>query len=431
MISIYKKQRGDDMHIENEILINDFIWAISEAVELISPVLNNHHKKVAYISSNIAREMGLSGDDIQNIILASMLHDIGVFSVKEWIEIASINEEHPDMDRHAYIGYELLKDLEPLCKVAEIIKDHHAGFRKTQDKIPVGSYIIHLADRLSLMYDQRCDILEQAPAMLSRIHEKRSKFHPDTLAALEKLGKMEYIWFEAFTQDITPDMMRGVHFSKVIVDLPTLREFAKTIAQIIDFRSRFTATHSSGVAAVARELSSMSGFSERECKMMEIAGFLHDLGKMAIPNEILEKKGALNTMEFNLIRKHTYYTYVILNKIRGLENVAVWAANHHERPDGNGYPFHVKDGDFSKLSRIMAVADVVTALTEDRPYREGMDRKNVESILQGMINNNGIDRDIVELASKNFVHINDLRMTAQQEARQEYEAFYESLHIPA
>ena len=419
------------MHIENEILINEFVWAISEAVELISPVINNHHKKVAYISSNIAREMGLPNDEMQNIVLASMLHDIGVFSIEEWIKIASFDENHHEPERHAHIGYELLKTLEPLAKPAELIKNHHTVIGASNEETPVGSHIIHLADKVSLLYDQRRDVLEQAPEMLEKIFQKRDIFQSDTLAALERLGKLEYFWFEAFTQDITPDMMRGVHFSRVIVDLPTLRDFAKTIAQIIDFRSRFTATHSSGVAAVAKELSSMSGFSDRECSMMEIAGFLHDLGKMAIPNEILEKKGALNKMEFNLIRRHTYYTYIILNKIRGLENIAVWAAHHHERPDGNGYPFHVKDRDFSKLSRIMAVADVVTALTEDRPYRSGMDRKNVESILRSMTKNNGIDKDVVELANDNFCHINDTRTKAQQTAQTEYESFHESMQLPA
>ena len=222
-------------------------------------------------------------------------------------------------------------------------------------------------------------------------------------------------------------MLRGARFSKELVDVETIREFAKTISQIIDFRSKFTATHSSGVAAVAMELSSMSGFSGRECKMMEIAGFLHDLGKVAVPNEILEKPGALNALEFNLIRKHSYYTYVVLNKIRGLEQIAVWASHHHERPDGNGYPFHVKDSDFSKLSRIMAVADVVTALTEDRPYRKGMDKSSTLAILKNMADSNTIDRGIVDLASENFAHINDLRMNVQHAERKEYDAFFRSL----
>jgi HD-GYP domain-containing protein (c-di-GMP phosphodiesterase class II) len=218
-------------------------------------------------------------------------------------------------------------------------------------------------------------------------------------------------------------MMKRVLFSKEIVDLETLLNFAQVIAQIIDFRSAFTSAHSSGVAAVARELAAISGFSERERSQMEIAGLLHDLGKLAVTKNILEKRGKLNKEEFNTIKRHTYYTFVILSKVNGLEDLAVWAAYHHERQDGNGYPFRVKEGDFPKMARVMAVADILTALTEDRPYRHGMDREEVMEILSAAADNGEFDKDIVELANRNFPRINDVRVKAQQEAREKYDAF--------
>jgi HD-GYP domain-containing protein (c-di-GMP phosphodiesterase class II) len=202
-----------------------------------------------------------------------------------------------------------------------------------------------------------------------------------------------------------------------------LRDFAKTISKLIDFRSRFTATHSSGVAAVAKELSILSGLSEKECYMMEVAGYLHDLGKLSVPNTILEKRGALSDAEYNIIRKHSYYTFIILRRLRGLEHIAAWAAYHHERPDGNGYPFHVKYGDFSTHSRIVSVADIITALTEDRPYRRGMNREKVEGILYSMSKRGGVDEAIAELTTKNFSHINDIREASQHDAKTEYNTF--------
>jgi len=244
------------------------------------------------------------------------------------------------------------------------------------------------------------------------------------LAAFGRLIKKEYFVLEAFSPSFDDGVLQRMHFPKEIISLEALKDFAKMIAQVIDFRSRFTATHSSGVAAVALELSSLAGFSERECKHMEIAGFLHDLGKLAVPNSILEKNGALNEEETCFVRKHTYYTYTILSRIQGLEHIASWAAYHHERQDGNGYPFHVKGRDFSKLARIMAVADIVTALTEDRPYRLGMREEKVIGILSSMTESGGIDKDIVKLAKENFYRINDVRIKAQQEAREEYEDFH-------
>jgi HD-GYP domain-containing protein (c-di-GMP phosphodiesterase class II) len=152
---------------------------------------------------------------------------------------------------------------------------------------------------------------------------------------------------------------------------------------------------------------------------MEIAGYIHDIGKLSVPNEILEKNGKLDPAEFNVIRKHTYYTYAILRKIDALERIAAWAAFHHERIDGNGYPFHIEGKDIARLARIMAISDVFTALTEDRPYREGLDREKTMKILYSMADG-ALDRSIVELLDKNYDRVNDIRAKAQSEALEEY-----------
>ena len=162
---------------------------------------------------------------------------------------------------------------------------------------------------------------------------------------------------------------------------------------------------------------------------MEIAGLLHDLGKLTISNDILEKPAALSRDDMYLMKKHTYYTYVILSKIPGMEQLAMWAAHHHERPDGNGYPFHIKDSDFSKLSRIIAVADIITALTEDRPYRLGMEEGKVREIMTSMAEKGGVDKSISELAMENYTHLNGVRTEAQHIAKTKYETFSKTMII--
>jgi len=207
------------------------------------------------------------------------------------------------------------------------------------------------------------------------------------------------------------------------MDLETLRSLAIVISKIVDFRSKFTATHSSGVAAVALVLTELSGFSKRECKLMEVAGFFHDLGKLAISNDILEKNGPLDAEEFNEIRKHSYYTYSILSQMEGFEQIAMWASYHHERLDGNGYPFHVEGEDFTKLSRIMAVADILTAITENRPYRMGMSGDKALEVLNDMVKKGAIDKNTVDIVRDNYSLINDVRRKAQQEELDDYNAF--------
>ena len=412
------------MFIEHEIPVFDFVSSISEAIDLVSPILNSHHKKVAYISYSIAKEMNLQNDEVQDIILAAMLHDIGAFSIVEKMKIQSHELHETELNNHALLGYKLLKNFEPLSNAAKLIKYHHASYNRSNPKVPLGSYIINMADRASVLFNEHREIIEQIPEILERISLKYHKFHPGAYAAFFRLARREYFLIEAFSPAFGEASLKKVLFSREIIDIDTLRSFAKLAAQIIDFRSRFTATHSSGVAEVAQELTILAGFSKRECKLMEIAGFLHDLGKLAVPNYILEKNGKLDPDELNTIRKHTYYTYFVLSRISGLQEIAAWAAYHHERKDGNGYPFHVKGEDFSKLARIMAVADVVTALTEDRPYRPGMKKEVTAKTLLSMAETGGLDKDIVDMANDNFFRINDIRKKTQNEALMEYEAFH-------
>ena len=375
--------------------------------------------------------MGLPNDDVQDIVLASMLHDIGAFSIEERKCARVFEAFEVDSNPHALVGYRLLKCFEPLQTAAELIKDHHTSFHRAGNSVAIGSHIIHLADRASLLFDEDREILTQIPQMLETILKKQTVFHPDTVEALKQLSQIEYVWIETFMTPLEDAIQRKLKFSKEIIDLETLRSFARFIARIIDFRCRFTSTHSSGVAAVAMELAAISGFSERECKQMEIAGFMHDLGKLAVPSEILEKNGPLDIEEISVIKKHTYYTHTILSKVSGLEQIAIWAAYHHERQDGNGYPFHIHGRDFPKLARIMAVADIMTALSEDRPYRLGMSRENTAATLYEMAESGAIDKNMVRIVDKNFNRINATRITAQEEARKDYESFHYEPYVTA
>ena len=413
------------MFSEKEIPICDFVYAISDAVDLIAPVLNNHHKTVTYIAWRIGQEMGLTKSELQKIVLASKLHDIGAFSLKDRAMIQVFEADTKAMDNHVLLGYKLFKDFGPLSAAAELIKYHHTPYDRAKTQVPIGSYIIHLADRVSVLISERQEILHQTPKIMERLAQRADLFHPIVFNAFERLAEREYFWVEAASPALCDSEVKKEGCAADPIDLAVFRSFAKLFAQIIDFRSRFTATHSSGVAAVASELTRIAGFSKQDCDLMEIAGYLHDLGKLAVPNEILEKNDALTTEEFNHVKKHTYYTYSILNTIKGMENIATWAAYHHERQDGSGYPFRVKSADFSTKAQIMAVSDIVTALSEDRPYRKGMGKEQILKVLFDFTQKGRLDKSIVEMACEEFDCINSARAKAQQKAHLEYRGFYD------
>jgi len=177
------------MILENEISIYDFVCSISEGVDSVNPGLDSHHKKVACIAYNIAMEMNLPNDDIQDILLAAMMHDIGAFSSEEQIQIQTFLSHDNRLNKYTELEYNLMKNCEPLAKAAALIRCYHTGFDESNPDIPIGSYIIHLADKSSILFDEHRDTLSQVPEVFTKISQKQDMFHPDAFAAFGRLIK--------------------------------------------------------------------------------------------------------------------------------------------------------------------------------------------------------------------------------------------------
>jgi len=411
---------------ELQVPLFDLVMCLSNAVDLVSPAVVNHHKRVAYIASSIGEELGLPAGEKNDLLLAGMLHDIGALSLRERIETLQFEVEDPH--KHAELGFLLLKMFKPFSAgVATLVRFHHVPWEKGEGsefqgkQVPLGSHILHLADRVAVLVNNQQEILGQVKEICEVIEGRSGKmFVPELVNAFRSLATREYFWLDIVSQSVDLILYQGARLTTVKLDLESLLSLAKLFAQVIDFRSPFTATHSSGVATSAESLAEFLDFSERECRMMRIAGYLHDLGKLAVPPEILEKPAKLTPEEFNVIRSHTFYTCRTLERIDGLELVNAWAAFHHERLDGTGYPFHLKGEDLSLGSRIMAVADVFTAVTEDRPYRKGMTADRTLRILQGMAEDGALDPHVVSVLCEQFEEVNSARIAAQEAASASY-----------
>ena len=156
--------------------------------------------------------------------------------------------------------------------------------------------------------------------------------------------------------------------------------------------------------------------------MMEIAGNLHDAGKLKVPRHILEKPAPLDGGEFDIVKEHPYYSRLILMNVKGFEQIANWAGFHHEKLDGSGYPFHFTAEDLDTGSRILAIADIFSAITEDRPYRTGMTRENSIAVLQGHAERGGLDPVLVKLLCDHYDGVNRERSEASRAASEHYTA---------
>jgi HD-GYP domain-containing protein (c-di-GMP phosphodiesterase class II) len=193
--------------------------------------------------------------------------------------------------------------------------------------------------------------------------------------------------------------------------------------QLVDFRSRFTASHTSGVAAVAGFLAPLAGIGGSAARRVAVAAGLHDLGKLAVPSEILEKERPLAQEERTALRDHPAYGWRILERVQGMEEINRWANLHHELLDGSGYPFGLSAGEIPHESRLVAVADVFTALTEERPYRRGMSPREAVGILGDMADEGALDHELVGVVGRNREGAAFVRRRAQERASEHYLEF--------
>lgn len=409
------------------IKLSDIVLSFSKALDFVVPRVANHHMRVGIIASEIAKEFGMSRKEINDIFLASTIHDIGIFSAREKVDTLEFEIKNPYL--HAEKGYLLIKDFDLFSDVSRIIQYHHVkwaegeGCQFNGEDVPVGCHIIHLADRVEVLIDKQQEILSQKKKVVDAIKSRsNSVFMPELVEVFESLSTKESFWFDAASQEIDQIISDRNVLPDAELNMNELINIAKIFSHIIDYRSPFTAVHSAGVSEVATLLAQMIGFSEIECRMMSVAGYLHDIGKLAVPAEILEKPAKLSTEEFNIMKSHVYHSYRILEAVSGIDIINTWASFHHERMDGKGYPFHIKGGELPIGSRIMAVADVFTAITEDRPYRKGMSGEEALKIIEDMAKNSRLDQSIVGIAGTYFRHLDDIRINAQSKAAAEYMA---------
>jgi len=158
----------------------------------------------------------------------------------------------------------------------------------------------------------------------------------------------------------------------------------------VERRDPYTAGHQRRVATLANAIASEMGFSENQTDGIRLAGMIHDLGKIAIPIEILSKPGAITENEFGIIKSHPEAGYNILKEIEFPWPIARMVLQHHERMDGSGYPRRISNDDILEGARVLAVADVVEAMSSDRPYRPAL---GVDKALDEIKRNRGVRYD--------------------------------------
>ena len=158
-----------------------------------------------------------------------------------------------------------------------------------------------------------------------------------------------------------------------------MRNMVKALAAVIDAKDAYTNGHSGRVAEYAKEIGRRSGFSEKQQEEIYLMGLLHDVGKIDIPDAVINKPGKLTPEEFDVIKKHPVIGAQILSKMTDMPRMAIGACWHHERYDGKGYPDGLSGQEIPAEARIIAVADAYDAMTSRRSYRDILPQDKVRN----------------------------------------------------
>jgi HD-GYP domain-containing protein (c-di-GMP phosphodiesterase class II) len=245
----------------------------------------------------------------------------------------------------------------------------------TGDEIPLLGRILCLAQTVEIF--QSAFDVDEAYGVAGR--RSGRWFDPALVAALDGFRADRRFWASL----AEPDLGRWEPADRVMTaDDDRLDRIAGAFAAIVDAKSPWTGSHSQRTCAFATGIGDVMGFGAQELSDLRRAALLHDIGKLAISNRILDKPDRLTAAEFERVKEHPLFTRWVLERVSALRDLSAVAEAHHERLDGSGYPRALGAADLTPPMRVLAIADVYAALTADRPYRPALSSGDAIDIVE-------------------------------------------------
>lgn len=376
-----------------KLCINNIYYALSFALDEVEneiiKVKKGHGKRTALLAVFIGSRLHLTNEALNDLVGLAILHDN---ALTEYIyeEKKTLN----NLGKHCIIGQENIKNFPFFTDIMNAILYYHErydglGIFKIKDNNSYAS-LIHAGDFIDVYMSSGNKSYADFKAFINKASGK--ELEPNYVAILDKMNetyfnriKTESI--EVMINEIITPIEYDYSFNQ-------LKEIVNVFTKIIDYKSEFTKNHSIGIANKAYEMAHFYQKPESECEKLYLAGAFHDIGKMAINNDILEKPDKLNDLEFSKMKNHAYLTYVILSQIKDFDDITTWVSYHHEKLNGKGYPFNKTASELDFNSRLLAVLDIYQALSEPRPYKDGFKPEVIKQIMDKMADNNEIDKNI-------------------------------------
>ena len=376
-----------------------------------------HGERVAYLYLKMAQyRKAPDNARMESMMIACYAHDIGAYKTEKFLDLLRFDVDNTL--EHCIYGYLFMKYFSPIVEAAEVLLYHHTFFTE-RDKINSpyidDGILIHFLDRIDVLH-----IVESDEELFRQIRAVAGKnFNPqdveDFIAANEKYRIMEHLKDGSFKAEVRAYFdveERIIRLVDPVIDM---------LAFEVDFRSEQTVIHTITTTLFAGILADRLGLSELEREKVEFAARIHDLGKIDVPQEIVEKPGKLTPEEYAVIKKHVEYTERIVSDILP-ESVVKIACYHHERLNGSGYPRGLPAEAQTASDRILQVADVISALLQKRSYKDVMSKERVLEILNGEAAAGRLDADIIRIFSEEYDEIVANALDLSRETIRRYES---------
>ena len=383
----------------------DLTLMISDVIDQVGLDDTQHGKRVGYMAWQCADHLEIEGFTAEDLLVAGLLHDIGVSSSREH-ELLVTLVDWEKSSFHCAEGVKLLENLPFYHKYIDVVRYHHTHWDKLQP-LPISNSskqaasLIFLMDRVDALLFQYLAQNPDDEAIHARefIHTNLSQldgfFYPPLVEAFVKASTIDAFWFNLEKSHLSRYLQHLDFEKSITLDLVSTEAVALILAAAVDAKSPFTAEHSLNVGALAYYIAKQLELDEARCQQLKIAGYLHDIGKLHIPDNILEKEGPLNAKETVAMHRHGFEAQDILERVTSFKEIALWACQHHEFLDGSGYPYQLKGDQIPFESRILTIADIFQALAQKRPYRDSMPVNQVMQILTELAEQGKIDTQIM------------------------------------
>ena len=399
--------------------LTDLIYALSFALDKVEFELvgieTGHGRRVACLCLYMAEQAGISGEELRDYVGCCVLHDNALTEfIHEELSSHNISEElktklsgNISVDyitrdsTHGKIGERNIRLVPFRTNIENIILYHHENadgsgiLGKTAADTNLKTQILHLADEVDINYKMSAMTESEFIRITEWVQSQSGKmFSEDAVKLFLDAVTYDKILYVK-NRGAFDSLKRGMRTVTDEYSDEEIHNFANMFARIIDYKSEFTQSHSINVANKVEQMAKYYGFDNEKTTRIYLAGALHDIGKLIVSNDILEKPGKLTDDEFAAMMDHASATRYILRNVKGMPDVVRWASNHHEKLNGKGYPRNLTADQLGLEERLLACVDIYQALTETRPYKDGLPHEKAIAIMNDMVDKGEIDKDIV------------------------------------